>query len=67
MEILLTFVLSVAAGIAANYICKWLDGLFKAGKHYPLTNQEAPSVLAIPEGLLAAYGEPYGDSSHSLL
>ncbi|MBR6506895.1 MAG: nitrate reductase [Clostridia bacterium] len=26
MEILVTFILSVLAGVAANYICKWLDG-----------------------------------------
>ena len=26
MYILMTFILSIAAGIIANYICKWLDG-----------------------------------------
>lgn len=25
MDILIAFLVSVAAGIAANYICKWLD------------------------------------------
>lgn len=33
MEMVLTFVLSVAAGIVAYYICKWLDDQFKGGKH----------------------------------
>jgi len=33
MEMVFTFVLSVAAGIVAYYICKWLDDLFKGGKH----------------------------------
>ena len=33
MEMVFTFVLSVAAGIVAYYICKWLDDQFKAGKH----------------------------------
>lgn len=28
-----TFILSVAAGVVSNYISKWLDGWFKAGKH----------------------------------
>lgn len=26
VEIFVTFILSVLAGVAANYICKWLDG-----------------------------------------
>ena len=35
MEMVFTFVLSVAAGIVAYYICKckWLDDQFKGGKH----------------------------------
>ena len=33
MDILFSFILSVAAGIVAYYICKWLDEQFKAGKH----------------------------------
>ena len=33
MEMVFTFVLSIAAGIVAYYICKWLDGQFKGGKH----------------------------------
>ena len=28
-----TFLLSVAANVAAHCICKWLDDQFKAGKH----------------------------------
>ena len=28
-----TFLLSVAANVAAHCICKWLDEQFKAGKH----------------------------------
>ena len=28
-----SFMLSVAAGVVANYIYKWLGGWFKAGKH----------------------------------
>ncbi len=30
---LFSFILSVAAGVTSNYICKWLDAQFKAGKH----------------------------------
>ena len=33
MDILITFMLSVAANVASYYICKWLDEQFKAGKH----------------------------------
>lgn len=33
MELLTTFILSVAAGVVSYYICKWLDEQFKAGKH----------------------------------
>ena len=33
MENLISFVLSVAAGVVADYISKWLDEQFKAGKH----------------------------------
>ena len=33
MEILFSFALSVAASVAAYYICKWLDDQFKDGKH----------------------------------
>lgn len=28
-----SFVWSVAAGIVANFICKWLDVLFRSDKH----------------------------------
>ncbi len=30
---LASFLVSVAAGVIANYICKWLEEQFKAGKH----------------------------------
>ena len=33
MDILFSFILSVAAGVVSYYICKWLDDQFKAGKH----------------------------------
>lgn len=33
MEMLVSFMLSVAAGVISYYICKWLDEQFKAGKH----------------------------------
>ena len=33
MDVIITFVLSVAADVAAHCICKWLDEQFKAGKH----------------------------------
>ena len=33
MDILFSFILSVAAGVASYYICKWLEEQFKAGKH----------------------------------
>ena len=33
MTLVVSFILSVAAGVVANYICKWLDDQFKAGKH----------------------------------
>lgn len=28
-----SFILSVAAGVVSYYICKWLEEQFKAGKH----------------------------------
>ena len=33
MSVISTFVLSVAAGVVSYYLCKWLDDLFKPGKH----------------------------------
>ena len=33
MDLLITFTLSVAAGVVSYYSCKWLDEQFKAGKH----------------------------------
>ena len=33
MDVVSTFLLSVAAGIVAYYICKWLDEQFRSGKH----------------------------------
>ena len=33
METILNFLLSVAAGVAADAICKWLDEQFRSGKH----------------------------------
>ena len=33
MDILFSFILSVAAGVVSYYICKWLEEQFKAGKH----------------------------------
>ena len=33
MDILFSFILSVAAGGVSYYICKWLEEQFKAGKH----------------------------------
>ena len=33
MNILSTFLPSVAASVVAYYICKWLDDQFKSGKH----------------------------------
>ena len=33
MNSIFSFMLSVAAGVVANYIYKWLGGWFKAGKH----------------------------------
>ena len=33
MDILFSFILSVAACVVSYYICKWLDDQFKAGKH----------------------------------
>ena len=33
MEAVFTFIQSVAASVVAAYICKWLDDLFKSGKH----------------------------------
>ena len=33
MEMLISFILSVVAGIVSYYICKWLDEQFRAGKH----------------------------------
>ena len=33
MNTILSFVLSVAAGVVSNCICKWLDGEHKDSKH----------------------------------
>lgn len=33
MNTILSFVLSVAAGVVSNYISKWLDGEHKDSKH----------------------------------
>ena len=33
MDQLFSFILSVAAGVVADYISKWLDDQTKAGKH----------------------------------
>ena len=33
MEYIFSFALSVAAGIVASYIYKWLDEQFRSGKH----------------------------------
>ena len=33
MDVVSTFLLSVAAGIVAYYICKWLDGWLTGRKH----------------------------------
>ena len=33
MELFVSFVLSVAAGVVSNYISKWLDGEHKDSKH----------------------------------
>ena len=30
---LASFLVSVAAGVIANYICKWLDGYGESSKH----------------------------------
>ena len=33
MNHIFSFILSVAAGVVTNYICKWLDGWFHDRKH----------------------------------
>ena len=33
MDLALSFILSVAAGVVSNYISKWLDGSNKDSKH----------------------------------
>ena len=33
MEMVVSFILSVAAGVVSYYICKGLEEQFKAGKH----------------------------------
>lgn len=33
MDLVLSFILSVAAGVVSNYISKWLDGEHKDSKH----------------------------------
>ena len=33
METMISFVLSVVAGVVSNCISRWLDSQFKAGKH----------------------------------
>ena len=33
MESIISFLLSVAASVVADCICKWLDEQFRSGKH----------------------------------
>ena len=33
MDLVLSFILSVAAGVVSNYISKWLDGKHKDSNH----------------------------------
>jgi len=33
MNFIISFTLSVVAGVVSYYICKWLDDQFRAGKH----------------------------------
>ena len=33
MEMVVSFILSVAAGVVCYYICQWLEEPIKAGKH----------------------------------
>ena len=43
---LASFLVSVAAGVIANYICKWLDGCGKSSKH----KKRNPLGVAPPRG-----------------
>ena len=33
MDTILSFMLSILAGVITYYICKWLDDQFRPGKH----------------------------------
>ncbi len=52
MEYVISFTLSVAASVAAYYVCKWLDEQFC--ERQALTPQQtgSPSVFAVPRGFL---------------
>ena len=58
MEMVVSFILSVAAGVVSYYICKWLEEQFKAGcgaEDYLILQ------LRLRKGLdLAAYKARYG-------
>lgn len=50
MELFVSFVLSVAAGVVSNYISKWLDGKHKDSKH---SQREEPPWSCNSEGVLS--------------
>lgn len=50
MELFVSFVLSVAAGVVFNCISKWLDGKHKDSKH---SQMEEPPWSCNSEGVLS--------------
>lgn len=63
MEMVFTFVLSVAAGIVAYYICKWLDDQFKAVS----TKNRKPLGSSDTGGLLVCLRVSMETYLHSLI
>ena len=59
MNFIISFTLSVAAGVVSYYICKWLDDQFKAGKHYSLASRKPPRYSHYRGGFLLLLGEFY--------
>ena len=50
MDLVLSFILSVAAGVVSNCISKWLDGKHKDSKH---SQMEEPPWSCNSEGVLS--------------
>lgn len=59
-----TFILSVAAGVVANFVYKWLGGWFKDSKHQK--NDPPFERLQLSEGGCSFFVSPMCELPHSL-